>query len=126
MDDTHPFQVIHHLLEQIAVGLSPSLEVGVSLVPKGGIRRRKCLHLIQHHPLVTVEEKPGGDFVGVQGGDNLLNDLDIGYGADDDGGVIGIDKAVGAQPFGVLHQQLHRLLPGRAFFAFQHLLFVPG
>jgi hypothetical protein len=28
--------------------------------------------------------------------------------------------------FGALHQQLHRLLSGRTFLAFQHLLFVPG
>jgi hypothetical protein len=59
MDDTHPFQVIHHLLEKIAVGLSPPLEFGVSLVPESRVRRRKCLHFITS----AIKYSHTGDFM---------------------------------------------------------------
>lgn len=124
MDDAYLFEVFRHLLEKIAVGLPPSLEFRVSLVSKGGIRRCKCLHLIQDNRFVAVEEKLRRDFIGVQGGNYLFHDFDIGNGAGDNRYIIRIDKLLCAQPPGILEKQLHGLLSGQTSPALQHVLFI--
>ena len=55
-----------------------------------------------------------------------MNDLDVRNRADDNCGIIRVDKSVSAKALGIFDKQLHCLLSCRAFLALQHLLFVPG